>query len=226
MAGAVNSAGLRLDLSERQRAFCDLGARMVALVEALAPLRRLERVRFTLRGETLAGRGDTVARHVLVELLRRHLSEPVTIINAAIIAERRNIDARCVIASDLGDDRMAIEVEQGGATRRVEGAIYADDLPRVTNLDGYAMDMVASGHMVLLTNLDEPGRIGLVGRIFGDAGANIAEMVIGRKSDAATGRTIAIMVLKLDDPPPEALLGQLRRGPGILSVSSLELPAA
>ncbi len=224
MAGAVNAAGMRLDLTDRQRAFCDLGARMIALLEALAPLRRLERVRFTLRGETLAGRADTVARHALVELLRRHLSEPVTIINAAMIADRRNIDSRSVIASDLGDDRMSIEVEEEGSVRRVEGAIYADNLPRVTNLDGYAMDMVASGHMVLLTNLDEPGRIGLVGRIFGDAGANIAEMVIGRKHDAATGRTIAVMVLKLDAPPPQALLAELRRGPGILSASAVGLP--
>jgi D-3-phosphoglycerate dehydrogenase len=225
MSGAVNASGLRLDLTERQRAFCDLGRRMIALLEAVAPLRRLERVRFTLRGETLAGRGDAVARYALVELLRRHLDEPVTVINAAMIADRRNIDARSVIASDLGEDRLAIEVGEEGALRRVEGAIYADNLPRVTNLDGYAMDMVASGHMVLLTNLDEPGRIGLVGRIFGDAGANIAEMVIGRKLDPASGRTIAVMVLKLDDPPAPSLLAELRRGPGILSVSAVALPA-
>ena len=106
---------------------------------------------------------------------------------------------------------------------RVEGAIYADELPRVTNLDGYALDMVAAGHMVLLTNADQPGRIGLVGGLFGDAGVNIAEMVIGRRH-GATGESIAMMIIKLDETPTDDLLDKLRHGPGILSVASVELP--
>ena len=87
------------------------------------------------------------------------------------------------------------------------------------------MDMVPAGNMVLLTNADEPGRIGLVGRIFGDARVNIAEMVIGRKPAAAAGN-VAMMVLKLDEAPTAALLDELRGGPGILSVASVELAAA
>jgi D-3-phosphoglycerate dehydrogenase len=107
----------------------------------------------------------------------------------------------------------------------VEGAIYADEVPRVTSLDGYTMDMVPAGNMVLLTNTDEPGRIGLVGRILGAAGVNIAEMVIGRKRDEAD-RTIAMMILKLDEAPTAELLEQLRTGPGILSAAAVELPPA
>ena len=108
----------------------------------------------------------------------------------------------------------------------MEGAIYADNLPRITSLDAYAMDMVAAGHMVLLTNTDEPGRIGLVGRMFGDAGVNIAEMVIGRKINPSAGDTVAMMIIKLDGAPTAQLLELLREAPGILSVASLELHSA
>ncbi len=108
----------------------------------------------------------------------------------------------------------------------MEGAIYGDGLPRITSLDGYAMDMVPAGTMVLLTNTDEPGRIGLVGGLFGDAGVNIAEMVIGRKQDPAAGDTIAMMILKLDAAPKKGLLEALRQGPGIVSVASVELGRA
>ncbi|MHC4448467.1 MAG: ACT domain-containing protein, partial [Planctomycetota bacterium] len=66
-------------------------------------------------------------------------------------------------------------------------------------------------------------RIGLVGRLFGDASVNIAEMVIGRKRDEATGETIAMMILKLDEAPTNALLDELRRAPGILNVATIAL---
>ena len=226
MIGAVNAGGLSLDLGDRHRAFVDLGARMIKLLQAAVGLRRLKSVFFTLRGETLAGRADTVARFALAELLRHHLDEPVSIINAGLIAEQRHIETQTVIAAEHGEDRMAVAIRADGETRRVEGAIYADELPRVTSLDGYSMDMVPCGHMVLLTNADEPGRIGLVGRIFGEAGVNIAEMVIGRKTGKEAGMTIAMMILKLDDAPSDDLLERLREGPGILSVARVELPPA
>lgn len=223
MSGAINAAGLSLKLTDRQQAFVDLTRRMIALLEAAVAPEHLRAVRFTVRGEALAHRADTIARFALVELLSRHLDEPVNLINAALIAEQRRIDTQTVIAADHGEDRLAIELEHDGQARRVEGAIYADDLPRITHLDGYAMDMVPTGHMVLLTNADEPGRIGLVGRMFGDAGVNIAEMVIGRKNDDATGRVIAMMILKLDEAPSETLLDALGNAPGILRVARLEL---
>ncbi len=225
MIGAVNAGGLSLDLTDQHRSFIDLSTRMIALLAAAVGLKGLKRVRCTARGGTIAGRADTIARYALAELLGRHLHEPVSIINAGFIASQRHIDAETVIAADHGEDRLAIAIEAGGEPRVVEGAIYADEVPRVTSLDGYTMDMVPAGHMVLLTNADEPGRIGLVGRILGEAGVNIAEMVIGRKRDRAD-KTIAMMILKLDEAPTAELLEQLRTGPGILSAAAVELPSA
>ncbi len=226
MSGAVNVGGLSLDLTDRQQTFVDLSARMIALLDAIVGREPLHSVRITVRGEALAGPADTIARYALAQLLGRHLDEPVNVINAALIAEQRHIDMQTIIAADHGEDRLAIQLETKGTgvlSHRVQGAIYEDDLPRITNLDGYAMDMVPAGHMVLLTNADQPGRIGLVGELFGNANVNIAEMVIGRKTDSATDTTIALMILKLDEAPTANLLDELRRAPGILSVASVEL---
>ncbi len=230
MSGAVNVGGLSFDLTDRQQAFVDLGARMIALLDAVVGREPLHSVRITVRGEALAGPADTIARYTLAQLLGRHLDEPVNVINAALIAEQRHIDMQTIIAADHGEDRLAIQLQTKGQTKgtgvfshRVQGAIYEDDLPRITNLDGYAMDMIPAGHMVLLTNNDQPGRIGLVGQLFGNANVNIAEMVIGRKTDSATDTTIALMILKLDEAPTAELLDELRAAPGILSVASVEL---
>ncbi|MCI0674679.1 MAG: phosphoglycerate dehydrogenase [Phycisphaerales bacterium] len=222
--GAVNAGGLRMDLTDRQKSFVDLAQRMIALVCASADELDLQAVRFTMRGESLAGRADTIARYALAELLRCNLDEPVTLINAAMIAQQRHIDVATTIAADKGEDRIAVELTTKRGAHRVEGAIYADGLPRITHLDGYGMDMVPAGHMVLLTNNDRPGRIGLVGKLFGDANVNIAEMVIGRKPSPDRAGQIAMMILKLDATPPPDLLAKLRRAEGIVSVSAVTLP--
>jgi D-3-phosphoglycerate dehydrogenase / 2-oxoglutarate reductase len=54
--GAVNIGSLSLDLSTRQRAAVDLAARMLALLNAAGSEQQIAIVRFTIRGEALAGR--------------------------------------------------------------------------------------------------------------------------------------------------------------------------
>jgi D-3-phosphoglycerate dehydrogenase / 2-oxoglutarate reductase len=78
--------------------------------------------------------------------------------------------------------------------------------------------------MMIIENKDQPGVIGTVGSSFGDAQVNIADMVIARdfKQD---GTATALMMLKIDSAPPEALINRLRARPGILRVKSLALPA-
>ena len=223
LEGAVNVGGLDLALSTRQRAFVDLAERMTLLLQAATNMQGLKSVRITLKGETLAGKADTIARLSLTSILNRHVEQPVTIINVSMIAEQRGITHETIIASDIGEDRLAIELTGTDSTpHRVEGAIYDDNLPRVTNLDGYALDMITSGPMVLLTNADQPGRIGLVGKIFGDAKVNIAEMVIGRKPEDSPG-DVAMMILKLDASPGDDALQTLREAEGILHVAAVEL---
>jgi D-3-phosphoglycerate dehydrogenase len=224
MPGAVNAAGLNLDLSPRQTAFIDLARRMVSLLGPAAQHSGLERVHLRVRGESLSARADTVARFALAELLNQHLDQPVNVINAPMIADERGVALHTVIATDRGEDRLAIDLTAAEEPRRVEGAIYADGLPRITHLHGYALDMVPAGHMVLLTNDDKPGRIGLVGQMFGDANVNIAEMVIGRRPPRSGGPTQAMMIIKLDGRPDPELLARLRAAPGIHEVAAVELP--
>ncbi len=223
MGGVINAGGLTFNLTDRQRSFIDLAQRMIALLHAVNHAGSINTFQCTVRGETLSASADTVARYALAEFMGRHLDQPINLINAAVVAEQRHIEARTIIASDIGEDRLSIEIISDNGVRRVDGAIYEDGLPRITLLDGYAMDMAPAGHMIVLTNADEPGRIGLVGRIFGDAGVNIAEMVIGRKHQDAGDGMIAMMILKLDAAPTEALLEALRSADGIVDVAAVEL---
>jgi len=225
LVGAVNAGGLSMDLTDRQKAFVDLAGRMVALLDAATGPLKIQGVRVQARGESLAGRAETIARFALAEVLRRRLASPVNVINAPLVAEQRHIDVQTTTLQESGQDRLAIEIVSDEGTRRVEGAIYADNMPRITNLDGYAMDMVPDGPMVLLTNADVPGRIGVVGQLFGASNANIADMVIGRpREKSVAGEVVAMMIIRLDTPPDEKVIEQLRATDGILRVASVTLP--
>src|SRR5690606_2480063 len=96
--------------------------------------------------------------------------------------------------------------------RRIVGRVFEDNRPRVIEINGYHMDMVPSGDMVLILNEDRPGMIGLVGSEFGQSGVNIADMAISRKDDTA------MMVLKVDQAPDQSVFNRLRHRPGMLKV--------
>ncbi len=102
------------------------------------------------------------------------------------------------------------------------GTAYADGRPRVLRIDSFEMDLVPSGDIVLIENEDQPGVIGAVGAAFGDAGLNIADMVISR-AETADGKR-ALMVLKVDAQPDASLLAKLRDRPNILRVAHVTLP--
>ena len=48
-------------------------------------------------------------------------------------------------------------------TRRIVGRVYDDMQPRIVEINGYHMDMIPEGAMILIQNQDRPGMIGGVG---------------------------------------------------------------
>ncbi len=162
-------------------------------------------------------------------MLRPHLGAGgVNVINVEHLARSRGIELVQIHEpappAGLVGDVLGVRVEgPDGTSHRVLGTVYADGLPRLLRIDDFAMDMVPEGQMVLLTNRDQPGVIGFVGSTFGDAGVNIADMVISR-SVAADGSATALMLIKTDSEPTAALVEKLRAQENILRVRTAALP--
>ena len=78
--------------------------------------------------------------------------------------------------------------------------------------------------MVLLENKDRPGVIGFVGNTFGDAGVNIADMVISREVKP-DGTAHALMVIKTDQEPSADLVDTLKAKDPIVRVRTVTMPA-
>jgi len=218
----VNVSGLPRSLSQRARAFLDLTQRMGAL---LAPwsARGVDRVAVTVAGESLTELAGTLGWQAMVSVVGPHLDARLNLVNAKEQAAARGIAVEHVIQPGSSDrmDAVTIRAESGGESHEIEGTVLADGKPRVLGIDGYRMELIAEQTIVLIFNDDRPGVIGLVGRRFGEAGINIADMALSRR-----GKT-ALMVLKLDVPMPDELRDSLRgENPPIFSVRSVTLPPA
>jgi len=218
--GAVNAAGLRLDLSDIQQRYVDLARRMGMVIDPLGE--GIERVSFEIAGEELVSASEMVERQTLVTLLASHLTDPVNLVNVRHVADERGIKTKTVERdADRFGPSLTVEVQGGGETRRIVGRVYDDLQPRVVEINGYHIDMVPAGHMVLIQNQDKPGMIGYVGDQFGDADVNIADMTISRlMSKDGT----ALMVIHTDAAVPEKLLKTFQQKEGVIKVAAAQLP--
>jgi D-3-phosphoglycerate dehydrogenase len=155
---------------------------------------------------------------VLVELLNDQLEEPVNVVNAKLFADQRGIKVRSVVEEEAHQTPvLTIDLVSGEDQRHISGTVYTDGQPRILHINGYHMDIVPAGPMLILLNEDRPGMVGLVGTEFGDAGANIADLALSRRDD------MAMMVLKLDAAPSESLVSRLLARPGIMKVAAVTL---
>jgi D-3-phosphoglycerate dehydrogenase len=219
--GAVNADGLRVDLDPLQACFVDLARRMAQLVSPMVG-QGITEVRVELSGEALVSAAATIECVTLVNLLKAHLDTTLNMINVRQIAEQRGIRLRSITSDEdrRNAPQLVIEVDSpsDARPRRIVGRVYDDRRPRVVEINGYHMDMVPHGVMVLIQNEDRPGMLGLVGAEFGRAQVNIADMAISRREQTA------LMLLNIDEAPRDELLETLRTRPGILKVAMVKLP--
>jgi D-3-phosphoglycerate dehydrogenase len=226
--GAVNAGGVRLDLPPDEAPFADLARRIGNLLVGLTDA-GIKSITVRASGTRAPKLLNTLLRLAAVELLKPHLGEgSVNVINVEHLARGRGIELVSIHEpappAGLVGDIVSVRIDTPtGETHRVLGTVYADGLPRLLRIDGFAMDMVPEGQMVLILNQDQPGVIGFVGTAFGDANVNIADMVISRAYDE-TGRARALMLIKTDSEPTAGLMDALKSRPNIVRAKAVKLP--
>ena len=113
---------------------------------------------------------------------------------------------------------LVVRVQTADALRTFSGTVLRGE-PHIVQADGYFVDFVPQGAMLLTYHRDRPGMIGRVGTLLGSADVNIASMQVARE----TARGESIMVLSLDDAVPEPVFEKLRQEPGIEWVKVVQI---
>jgi D-3-phosphoglycerate dehydrogenase len=149
------------------------------------------------------------------------LNTQVNAVNAERIAEERGIDVTESKTSSADDFKslITVTVSDGEDEVSVSGTQFAGEDPRIVRIDGYRVDAVPHGHMLVARNDDVPGVIGFIGTVLGDADVNIAGMFNGRETIGGE----ALTVYNLDDPVPDDVVAELLADERIIDVTQISL---
>ncbi|MCY0896550.1 MAG: phosphoglycerate dehydrogenase [Alicyclobacillaceae bacterium] len=162
-----------------------------------------------------------LTRTVIKGLLWYRYQDEVNYVNAPLMADSLGIRVREVreAKGKVFTNLISLKLAHGSGTVRVAGTLYNGFGPRIVEVDGYAVDAPIEGSMLFTRHTDQPGMIGRMGTILGDAGINIAGMQVGRRESGGE----AIMILSVDKPIPKELLAELTAVGGIRVARGIDL---
>jgi D-3-phosphoglycerate dehydrogenase len=163
--------------------------------------------------------GGDIARHdpghfelaLLVGMLRESLESDVNFVNAPGIAKERGM--RVLTSKDedayfaLGQIKVRASMRAGGPSHLVSGTVFGRE-PRFVRIDDVHLDLRPSGTILVTRHRDQPGVIGKLGTLLGEAGVNVQRVELGPPGEEA-GRT-AWGFLTLYEEPSANILERIR----------------
>jgi D-3-phosphoglycerate dehydrogenase len=159
---------------------------------------------------------------ILKGVLGPVIEEPVSFVNAPQLAEERGISVRETKSADARNYVNLIEVRGtvGDRTAQAAGTLFGkEQSPRIVGIDEHTVDLPPARYMLVVHNADQPGMIGRVTSVLGDAKVNISDMGVGRSPSGEA----ALMVLATDSPVTLETIDVIATVPGVQSARAIDL---
>jgi D-3-phosphoglycerate dehydrogenase len=203
--------------AEILRPFVDLAYRIGKLYPQLAESSALPAFSLVMEGQIAPLDAEPVLTAFLTGLLQTTTDRRVSIVNARSIA--KELGVRLDIRGDEQRTSAFASVLRvaGGRTSIAGTSTYAG--PRIVAIDGYEIDAIPHGPMLVTRHHDVPGMIGRVGTILGEARVNVSTMQVSREDAGGD----AIMILSTDRRVEPETIERIRGIEGLKSVRALEI---
>jgi D-3-phosphoglycerate dehydrogenase len=211
------------------------GAVVPELRPALPLVEKLGRVFTALAGHVAATlevevRGEIAAYDVSVLQLAALkgvfadvVEESVTFVNAPTLAAERGVQVSLSTDADSPDYRNLLTLRgvlPTGEAVSVSGTLSGTrQVEKLTEVDGFDVDLLAADHLLFFRYADQPGVVGRVGAALGEAGINIAGAQVSRTSQGGD----ALMALTVDSAVPAQVLDDIAAAIGATSARSVDL---
>lgn len=163
--------------------------------------------------------GDVAALNIkpLTSLLLAGFLKPaletVNIVSAPARAKERGITLSETVRDDAQDFHtlVRLSVKSKDGVFIVAGTLFNGQHPRIVDIDGVPIETDITENMLFIQNKDQPGLIGSLGTLLGNAHINIAGFRLGR----VPGKTQAIALVSVDDPVPSDLVKEIQALPQV-----------
>ncbi len=212
-AGAVNTPARA---APEVRSFVELANRLGAAFPQLSQAEKFSRFDLVLEGDLAGYDGLAFAVAFLVGLLPHLTDERVSEVNALDVAQRMGIVVETLGAPCERGFAKALAVL--GHRTSLAGTVVHGEQLRLIDVNGFEIDVLPQGHLLLTHHHDVPGIVGKVGTILGNARINISTMQVARD-----GHGDAIMLLGIDRAPDSPILKRLRSIQDVERVMAIEL---
>ena len=157
-----------------------------------------------VRGEITAHDVRVLELAALKGMFADVVEDPVSYVNAPVLATDRGVAVRLTTDADSPDYRNLVTLRgtlADGGQVSVSGTLTGTrQTEKLVEVDGFDIEVTLSDHMALFRYEDRPGIVGTVGRILGEAGVNIAGMQVSR--DRKGGHALVVMTVDGAIPGP------------------------
>jgi len=218
----VNAVNLPTVDAETLKEQAPYGALTSAMGRFLAQLAegRMAEARLTYAGDVTSRPTASLTLAFVQGVLNTILSSHVTPVNAMLVAKERGLLVTETSTTESADyaSLVTAELRTDRGNWSVAGTVNRKE-PRFVRVEGYALEAVPQGWILVFANLDVPGVIGRIGTLCGRHGINIAGFSLGRERRG--GRAVSLVTI--DEPMPPAALDELRAMPDIVFAKIVRL---
>ena len=147
----------------------------------------------------------------------------VSYVNAPVLAADRGVQVRLVTDPVSEDFRNVVALRGAladGSQVSVAGTLTGPkQTEKIVGVDDVELEVSLSEHMAFFRYTDRPGVIGVMGRLLGDAGVNIAGMQVGRDHEGGA----AVVALTVDSAIPAGVLAEIAAAIGAQTARVVDL---
>ncbi|MFT5284087.1 MAG: D-3-phosphoglycerate dehydrogenase [Planctomycetota bacterium] len=207
---AVNAPAMKPEVLHELAPFLLLAERLGRFLaqRIQGPIRKVE---FTVGGDIAKHDLKHLKLAFLVGALRTNLTEgDVNFVNAPGLAKERGMRVLTSIEDApiyrLGQIKVRASMRGGSLSHLVMGTVFGREL-RFVRVDGVHLDLKPSGTILITRHRNEPGVVGMLGTILGEAGINIQRIELDPPNEEIDD--LASGFLSLDDQPSPDVLEKI-----------------
>ncbi|MGQ0793128.1 MAG: phosphoglycerate dehydrogenase [Deltaproteobacteria bacterium] len=217
---AVNMPSISLELLKAMKPYISLAEKLGSFQGQFCRS-GVEEIHIEYSGEVAEFKLAPLTIAALKGFLSPIMDLVVSYVNAPVIAKERGIRVVESKSSKSEDftSLISIKVKTAEGEKYVAGTIFGKDEARFVKVNGFSVDVIPQGYLLICENHDKPGVVGGACSILGARGVNIARMHLGRES--VGGRAIAF--INIDSAVSDEVIGEISKLPNVISVTQVML---
>ncbi len=217
VTNALNMPSISAEEAPRLKPYAVLAEKLGEFVGQIAD-EGYDAVAIDYEGEVCELNRKPLTSAALAGLLRAVMKD-VNMVSAPAILKERGIELKesTQEESPTYDNLIRMKARVGGKWRTIAGSII-NGQPRIVEVKGMSLDAKFRPFVLFVNNTDQPGFIGALGNLLGEAQVNIATFNLGREESGGD----AIALVGIDQDVPADTLEKIEALPQVRYVKVLK----